>query len=121
MRQTYTGNTPELYVMYAQGNPIEYTHCGLDTWVPVAPYEDPSDLHRVSNKGYLFRKREIIQKAYMHYQNIEAMVREGNFSCKDVGQWLYEHDVSMTEHLEFTFINGKLSYVEMKDATHKTS
>jgi hypothetical protein len=118
MEKTYAGNTPELIELYLENQPIQWLSKGKG-WVDIPPYEKPSDIYRVSNKNYTFRLKpeKVITKAYMHYDDIEKLVQKGDFNQTHINQYLFSSNYAMNKHLEMTFTNGKLTKVEMKDAT----
>jgi hypothetical protein len=49
----------------------------------------------------------------MHYDGIEELVAENFWHTKDVPQEMYFDNNNMSNHLEFTFTDGKLTSVEM--------
>jgi hypothetical protein len=57
-------------------------------------------------------------KLYMHYDDLEGMVQEGKYLYKSSSNMLFDNNENMFEHLELTFTDGKLTNVEMKDATN---
>jgi hypothetical protein len=53
-KNVYQGFHPSIAVPYLEGRVIEFKN-GDGVWKGVYPYEEPSDLNRVSNPDYLFR------------------------------------------------------------------
>jgi hypothetical protein len=121
MQNVFTGNTPELYELFIKKEQLQYKHCGKGPWVDLPIYNGKSnDIYRVGGTYHLFRvkPKEIITKVYMHYDNMEEMVQENNFYGKTSQNMMFDNNKKMNKHLEFTFTNGKLTKVEMKDATY---
>ena len=121
MTKTYQGNTPELYELFLKGEQLQYSSFNEGDWVDLPIYTGkPNDIYRVSAEFHRFRvkPKDVITKAYMHYDDIEMLVQDGNFDYKVPGNCLFGNNKDMDEHLEFTFTNGKLTKVEMKDATN---
>lgn len=50
----------------------------------------------------------------MHYDGIEEMVTEHFWNAVAVPQQMYQYNSSMSDHIEFTFVDGKLTSVEIK-------
>lgn len=48
-------NQRGLLMAYLSGRPVEYSLIGYDTWFFVLPFQEPSDVARLSNKKYKFR------------------------------------------------------------------
>lgn len=66
---TYKGGDIKLIEKYIEGVPIEYhdftaVHQAGDIreWKVVTPYSKPSDIHRVSNKNYTFREKQVAKQ-----------------------------------------------------------
>jgi hypothetical protein len=115
----YEGSDIALVSLFISGESIQYAKYEGDTFQDIPKYNgEPDDIYRVSNKGYTFRVKPttIITKAYMHYGGIEELVQEGNFEFRSIDNCLFERNCGMGEHLEFTFVNGKLTKVEMKES-----
>jgi hypothetical protein len=121
MMKTYKGNTPELYELFLKHELLQYQKAPWEDWRDIPVWNGkPNDVYRVSNSSYLFRlkPKEIITKVYMHYNDMEEMVQENNFRLKTPNNMMFDNNNTMNKHLEFTFTNGKLTKVEMKDATY---
>ena len=121
MSKVYQGNTPELYELYINKEQLQFQKALWKDWQDIPVWNGkPNDIYRVSNSNYRFRvkPKDVITKAYMHYDDIEMLVQDGNFDYKVPGNCLFGNNKDMDEHLEFTFTNGKLTKVEMKDATN---
>lgn len=66
---TYKGGDINLIEKYIEGVPIEYhdftaVHQAGDIreWKVVTPYSEPADIHRVSNKNYTFREKQVAKQ-----------------------------------------------------------
>lgn len=57
-------------------------------------------------------------KLYMHYDHLEEMVQENNYLYKSIEHILFDDGENMDKHLAFTLTDGKLTNVEIKDATN---
>ncbi len=102
----------ELIKAWADGAEIEVRADHSDIWEAI---ESPRWFKCLE---YRIKPQPKIVKAYMHYDNIERMVNKGEFNTKEIPQQLFSDTYCMDEHLEFTFADGKLTNVEMKDATN---
>jgi len=97
---------------WANGATIETYMVSDDEWVTA---NNPLwDTHR----QYRVKPQPKITKAYMHYDGIEEEVQKGSFNYKDPRNVLFDNNYKMNEHLEMTFEDGKLTKVEMKEATY---
>lgn len=102
----------ELIKAWANGAEIESRYDSDSKWTTCDPpywYVD---------KEYRIKPQPVVQKMYMHYDNIEKYLRENRLFSNSIPQVPYDHNLSMSKHLEFTFTDGKLTNVEMKDATY---
>lgn len=120
MNNVYKGNTPELYVLFLKGEQLEYQHLGKGEWVSIPKYNGKiKDIYRVSGDYHNFRvkPKDVIKKAYMHYDVLEKLVKERKFNGEPCPQAMWNEPRAMEEHLEFTFTNGKLTKIEMKGST----
>jgi hypothetical protein len=54
----------------------------------------------------------------MHYDHLEEMVQENNYLYKSIEHILFDDGENMDKHLAFTLTDGKLTNVEIKDATN---
>ena len=121
MTKIYKGNTPELYELFISGKQLQYNRFSQNNWVDIPVYKGkPEDIYRVSCEFHSFRvkPKDVITKVYMHYDDMEEKVQSGSF-CRGIHKnMMFDNPKGMNEHLEFTFTNGKLTKVEMKDATH---
>jgi hypothetical protein len=63
---------------------------------------------------YRIKPQPVIKKMYMHYDGIEEVVAENFWHTKDVPQQMYFNNNNMSNHLEFTFVDDKLTSVEIK-------
>jgi hypothetical protein len=97
---------------WADGAEIEVRSDGYDTW------ESIKNPHWFNCLEYRIKPQPVITKAYMHYDGIEELVQEGGFTYKDPQNLLFDSNNHMKEHLEMTFEDGKLTKVEMKNATN---
>ena len=121
MEKTYQGNTPELYELFLKGEQLQYQQKRWKNWLNIPVWNGkPNDIYRVGNPNYLFRVKpqDVITKVYMHYNHMEELVQDGAFYLRQPDNIMFDNPKGMNEHLEFTFTNGKLTKVEMKDATN---
>ena len=121
MEKTYPGNTPELYKLFISGKQLQYSQFGQSDWIDIPIYNgDLDDIYRVAGTYHTFRvkPKDVITKVYMHYNSMEEMVQNNDFYVKVPTNCMFDKPTGMNEHLEFTFTNGKLTKVEMKDATN---
>ena len=121
MTKIYNGNTPELYKLFVEGKQLQFRHHKNSNWVDIPKYNGESnDIYRVGNNFYQFREKpqDVITKVYMHYDDMEERVQSGIFNESMPTNLMFKNNKSMDEHLEFTFTNGKLTKVEMKNATN---
>jgi hypothetical protein len=65
---------------------------------------------------YRIKPQPVITKAYMHYDHIEELVKQGGFNGRQHLSLFYNNR-NMAKHLELTFTDNKLTKVELKDAT----
>ena len=117
MKKTYQGNTPELYELFVSGEQLQFQKAPWLEWKDIPIWNgEPNDIYRVSNNLYTFREKpqEVVTKVYMHYNSMEEMVQNNDFYMKIPINYMFDKPIGMNEHLEFTFINGKLTSVEMK-------
>ena len=121
MEKNYQGNTPNLYCLILQGKQQQYKHFGKGDWQNIPIYNgNPDDIYRVCNTGHVFRVKpeDVITKVYMHYDHMEELVQKEQFYLQPSTNLMFDSPKGMEKHLEFTFTNGKLTKVEMKDATN---
>ena len=117
MANIYKGNTPELYKLFISGKQLQFQKTFFAKWEDMPVYNgEADDIYRVSNTNYFFRVKDVV-KMYMHYDLIEAAVQNNNFDCNSPDNIMYNSNRAMSEHLEFTFTNGKLTSVELKGPT----
>ncbi len=117
MTKTYPGNTPELYELFISGKQLQYQQTPWSEWRDIPIWNSkPNDIYRVGNSSYIFRvkPKDVITKVYMHYNHMEQLVQDGTFYLRQPDNIMFDNPKGMNEHLEFTFINGKLTSVEMK-------
>ena len=117
----YKGGDSDLIFEYLSGSQIQFRKNNDDNWEDLTmTYKEASDVYRVSNVNYQFRVKpeEVITKVYMHYNSLESLVQKGDFYRKIPSNMMFDTPNNMQKHLEFTFTNGKLTSVEMKEA-HK--
>jgi len=88
---TYKGFNTYIVKEYLKGNPIEFSSNQGKSWDTVYRYEEPSDVHRVSNEDYWFRVK---QKETVKYLTIPE-VCSGSFIQED------------HHNLEVTYINNQ--------------
>ncbi len=70
------------------------------------------------NKEYRVKPQPVITKMYIHYDNIERKVATNTFDCSQVPQMMYSNNKDLVDHIEFTFTDGKLTNVELKNDTN---
>lgn len=63
---------------------------------------------------YRIKPQPVIKKMYMHYDGIEEAVGKNFWHTNVVPQQMYFDNNNMSNHLEFTFIDDKLTSVEIK-------
>lgn len=98
----------ELIKAWADGAEIEYRHEICHAWnTTLNPTWKEYTQYRI-------KPQPVITKAYMHYDGIEDLIKEGDFNNKDIPNVLWCNNNNMHEHLEFTFIDNKLTKVEIK-------
>ena len=121
MTNIYKGNTPELYELFLKGEQLQYQQNSEGKWRDIPEYNGkPNDVYRVGNSNYNFRvkPKDVITKVYMHYNHMEELVQDNAFYLRHSDNMMFDNPKGMNNHLEFTFTNGKLTKVEMKDATN---
>lgn len=96
-------------IAWADGHEIEFLTPGYSDW---AVTEHPS---WNPNKKYRVKPQPVIKKMYMHYDSIEHYVQEGFCNGMNIPQQMYLDNTTMSNHLEFTFIDGKLTSVKLVD------
>lgn len=116
MEKTYKGGDVTLIQMYLEGKELQYRTPSTDSWVDITyKYKKPLDIYRVSNNLYTFREKpQVITKVYMHYDSMEELVQNGTFYLRQPENIMFTNPKGMSNYLEFTFTNGKLTKVEMK-------
>lgn len=65
---------------------------------------------------YRIKPKPVIKKMYMHYDSIEKRVHDNYERVWDgmqVPQQMYCTNSAMSDHIEFTFTDGKLTSVEL--------
>lgn len=104
-------NKPHLHaeeiIAWANGAEIEVRYDSTFEWMAVkAPmwHED---------KQYRIKPQPVIKKMYMHYDAIERHVKDDKYDFREVPQTMYSSNSDMSDHLEFTFTDGKLTSVEI--------
>jgi hypothetical protein len=97
---------------WADGAEIEVRSDDKDTW------ETKTMPTWFNCLEYRIKPQPKIIKAYMHYDGLEELIKEGGFNCKDIPHMLFDNNFNMQEHLELTFTDNKLTKVEMKNATN---
>jgi len=63
---------------------------------------------------YRIKPQPGVKKMYMHYHAIEKLVAENFWHTNAVPQQMYSDNNAMSDHLEFTFVDNKLTSVEIK-------
>ena len=102
----------ELIKAWADGAQIQILFNSTGEWAD----NDHPDWY--PNYIYRIKPQPVVQKMYMHYDNIERHLKEGRLHFASVPQLTYDSNYDMGEHLEFTFTDGKLTNVEMKNAAN---
>jgi hypothetical protein len=93
---------------WADGAEIEFRHGECYEWETI---DNPT--WNLYNQ-YRIKPQPMIKKMYMHYDAIEVAVGENFWHAFAVPQQMYENNSSMSNHIEFTFVDGKLTSVEIK-------
>ena len=120
MSTTYKGGDVGLIEMYLEGVDLQFRINPTSVWQDLTyKYKEPLDIYRVSNTKYDFRvkPKDIITKVYMHYNDMENKIQKGEWKHKYPNNCMFDNPRGMGKHLEFTFTNGKLTSVEMKEPT----
>lgn len=120
MEKTYQGNTPELYELFIRGEQLQFQKAPWLEWENIPVWNsEPNDIYRVANSCYMFRvkPKDVITRVYMHYNSMEELVQDNKFYLRKSENIMFDNPKGMNKHLEFTFTNGKLTKVEMKNAT----
>jgi hypothetical protein len=95
---------------WADGAEIQYWSDVHADW---RPSSNPSwHLHTT----YRIKPNPVIKKMYMHYDSIEGRVHDQVWDGMQVPQQMYCTNSAMSDHLEFTFTDGKLTSVEMMNS-----
>jgi hypothetical protein len=95
----------DLIKAWADGAKIQVFITSSGEWANANPSWDPNSCYRV-------KPEPVVKKAYMHYDNIQRLVT-GRFDGKAVNQFLHEDSCGMSNHLEFTFVDGELVSVNI--------
>jgi hypothetical protein len=102
----------EVIKAWADGAEVQTRSDSYHDWYDIdLPVWYPSHQYRV-------KPEPVITKMYMHYDNIERKVATNTFDCSQVPQVMHSNKRDLLDHIEFTFTDGKLTNVEMKDATN---
>jgi hypothetical protein len=102
----------ELIKAWADGAEIQVFLSSENVWI------DDNHPDWYFNSQYRIKPQPKIVKAYMHYGHIEYLIEKSDFKGQLVNQCLFSTNNDMLKHLEFTFTDGKLTNVEMKNATY---
>jgi len=100
----------ELIKAWADGAEIERKCSPEDKWEYL-----PNPAWNVDFE-YRVKHKPVLKKMYMHYDSIEQCVHEGPERVWDgaqVPQGMYCTNSAMSDHIEFTFTDGKLTSVKM--------
>jgi hypothetical protein len=90
----------------------------IETWSKKnLVWEEITSPFWLETEEYRIKPQPVITKAYMHYGNIEELVKQGDFNGGTPYQSLFDNNRNMAKHLELTFTDNKLTKVELKDAT----
>jgi hypothetical protein len=94
---------------WADGAEIEYRSTGFTEW-----FECPEPKWFIDFQ-YRVKPQPKIVKMYMHYEQVEERIRnEKNINNHNFPHLMYDNNRHMSNHLEFTFTDGKLTSVEIK-------
>ncbi len=99
----------EVIKAWADGAEIEVRYDSGSKWATCNPpywYVD---------EEYRIKPQPVITKMYMHYDNIERKVATNTFDCSQVPQMMYSSNNDLLNHVVFTFTDGKLTNVELKN------
>ncbi len=99
----------EVIKAWADGAVIQSRADGFDDWYDI---EYPG---WYPNHQYRIKPQPVIKKMYIHYDNIERKVATNTFDCSQVPQMMYSSSNELMNHIEFTFTDGKLTNVELKN------
>ncbi len=102
----------ELIKAWADGEQIQLWINHTNQW------EDVKSPMWCEDRQYRIKPQPVVQKMYMHYDDVERAISKGNYNYMDVPQKMFNRVEAMSNHLEFTFTDGKLTKVEMKHATY---
>jgi hypothetical protein len=94
-------------IAWANGAEIEFRHEECHAWKTA---DSPTWNSHIK---YRIKPQPVIKKMYMHYDSIEYFVKEGRYDGMNVPQQMYPDNDAMSNHLEFTFTEGKLTSVEI--------
>jgi hypothetical protein len=92
---------------WADGAEIEVRHGECYEWETIA---NPTWNLYIQ---YRIKPQPVIKKMYMHYDGIEEAMGENFCPGSQVPQQMYSDNNNMSNHLEFTFVDDKLTSVEM--------
>lgn len=102
----------DVIIAWAKGAEIEYYNEVMLKWrVADCPQWSTDTEYRVKPKP-------VIKKMYMHYDSIEKRVHDNHDRVWDgiqVPQQMYCTNSAMSDHIEFTFTDGKLTSVKMME------
>jgi hypothetical protein len=90
----------------------------IETWSKKnLVWEEITSPFWLETEEYRIKPQPVITKAYMHYDHIEELVKQGGFNGRQHLSLFYNNR-NMAKHLELTFTDNKLTKVELKDATN---
>jgi homogentisate 1,2-dioxygenase len=98
----------ECIIAWANGAEIEYRYVSCDEWRTADNPTWSLYIH------YRIKPQPVIKKMYMHYDGIEEAMGEDFCHGSPVPQQMYVDNNNMSNHLEFTFTDGKLTSVKIK-------
>jgi len=94
-------------IAWANGAEIEFRHEECHAWKTA---DSPTWNSHIK---YRIKPQPVIKKMYMHYDCIERTVATELFDGLQVPQQMYAKNQAMSDHLEFTFTDGKLTSVKI--------
>jgi hypothetical protein len=95
----------DLIKAWANGAKIQVLIISSGEWADANPSWNPDFCYRV-------KPEPVVKKAYMHYNHISKVVT-GPFDASIITQHLFESNCGMSDHLEFTFVDGELVSVNI--------
>jgi hypothetical protein len=96
---------------WADGAEIEYYSKELGCWQEIG--DRCTSWNQYTQ--YRIKPKPVIKKMYMHYDSIEGRVHNQVWDGMQVPQQMFFTNSAMSDHIEFTFTDGKLTSVKMME------